>query len=178
MRVVIADTPRLLIRELSINDAEFVLALTNEPSTIENIGDKGLRSVADAGRFIREGPWISQQKPGHGQFAMELKKSGALVGVCGLLYRPDLGLTDVGFALFPTYWRQGLAFEAAQAVMSYGYSVLGVENIVGLTSETNTASIRLLEKLGMGFEKMVSMSDDGHETTCLYSRKETVSTTG
>ncbi len=175
---MIAETPRLNIRELSIDDAAFVLALTNEPSTIENIGDKGLRSVADAERFIREGPWTRQQKPGYGQFAIELKQGGDLIGVCGILYRVKLDLTDVGFALMPKYWRQGFAFEAAKAVMTYAHSDLSVENIVGLTSDNNTASINLLKKLGMSFETMVSMSDDGVANTRVYSEFHLHSSTG
>ena len=143
--VAIAETSRLIIRQLTINDAEFVLTLTNEPSSIESIGDKGLRSVANAERFKSEGPWTSQQKPGFGQFSIVLKKSGDLIGVCGLLYRVNLNSTDVGFVLLPEYWHQGFAFEAAQAVINYGHTVLGVENIVGLTSATNRPSINLLK---------------------------------
>lgn len=175
---MIAETSRLIIRQLSSADAAFVLALTNEPSTIENIGDKGLRSVADAQRFISTGPWTQHQKPGYGQFAIELKQSGKLIGVCGILYRIKLDLTDVGFALMPQYWRQGFAFEAASAVMHYGHSVLGIGNIVGLTSQTNVASINLLKKLGMRFETMVSMSDDGVEDVRVYAQTSLVSATG
>jgi len=166
---MIAETSRLNIRQLSVNDAAFVLALTNEPSTIENIGDKGLRSVADAQQFILKGPWTRQQKPGYGQFAIELKQNGELVGVCGILYRVNLNLTDVGFALLPKYWRQGFAYEAAKAVMDYGHNFLKIENIVGLTSETNIASIKLLKKLGMSFETMVSLSEDGVANIRVYS---------
>ena len=109
---------------------------------------------------------------------VELKQSGELIGVCGILYRVKLDLTDVGFALLPKYWRQGFAFEAARAVMDYGHSVLAVENIVGLTSETNIASINLLKKLGMQFETMVSMSDDGKANTGVYSEFHIDSTPG
>jgi RimJ/RimL family protein N-acetyltransferase len=166
---MIAETQRLNIRELNVDDAEFVLELTNAPTTIENIGDKGLRSVSDARRFILEGPWTFQQKPGYGQFAIELKSTGDRIGVCGILYRDSLDLTDVGFALMPKFWRQGFAFEAATAVMEYGSKVLGVENIVGLTSEGNIASISLLEKLGLHFDSLVSMSADSDDKTQVYS---------
>ncbi len=166
---MIAKTTRLRIRELAIEDAEFVLALVNEPSFVSNIGDKGLRSLADAKRFILEGPWTYQQKPGYGQFAVELEENGDPIGVCGLLFRESLNLTDIGFAVLPQYWRRGFAFEAAEAVLRYGQSTLGLKKIVGLTSENNLASIRLLEKLGMKFEKTVKMSDDDPGTV-VYSR--------
>jgi RimJ/RimL family protein N-acetyltransferase len=109
--VAIAETSRLIIRQLTINDAEFVLTLTNEPSSIESIGDKGLRSVANAERFKSEGPWTSQQKPGFGQFSIVLKKSGDLIGVCGLLYRVNLNSTDVDLRYYLNIGARGLRLK-------------------------------------------------------------------
>lgn len=165
---MIAETARLRIRRLTVEDAVFVLALTNEPAFLAHIGDKGLRSVEDAERFLREGPWTNQPRPGYGQFAVELKETGSPVGVCGLLYREGLDLSDVGFAVLSQYRGQGLAFEAAEAVMRYGRSTLGLTQIVGLTSRSNVASIRLLEKLGLRFERMAAMGDKGKKAA-LYS---------
>ena len=165
---MIAETPRLRLRELTEDDAEFVLGLVNQPSFLENIGDKGVRNLEDARQFILEGPWASHRDRGYGQFLVELKEGGEPIGVCGILYRDALEVSDVGCAFLPQHWRQGYAYEAARAVMEYGRKTLGVETIVGLTSEDNIASIRLLEKLGMQFERMVKMSasDPG---TALYS---------
>ena len=165
---MITETPRLRIRELTIGDAEFILGLVNEPSFLENIGDKGVRNLEDARQFILEGPWASHRERGYGQFLVELKEGGEAIGVCGLLYREALEVSDIGCAFLPEYWRQGIAYEAACAVMEYGRSTLGIEKIVGLTSEENVASIKALEKLGMSFERMVKMSDDD-PGTALYS---------
>ena len=165
---MITETPRLKIREITVDDAAFVLELTNDPIVIANIGDKGLRSLADAERFIMEGPWTFQQEPGYGQFVVELKEECIPLGVCGILFREHLKLTDVGFAFLPQYRRLGYAFEAADAVMRYGHSVLCVANIVGLTSQSNPASIKLLEKLGLRFQKTIRMSDDDPGTS-VYS---------
>ncbi len=117
---MIVETPRLKIRKLAIDDAEFILGLVNEPSFLANIGDKGVRTLDDAQEFILDGPWRRNQKPGYGQFMVELKPDGVPIGVCGLLYRERLDLTDIGCAFLPAYWRQGIAFEAATAVMEYG----------------------------------------------------------
>jgi RimJ/RimL family protein N-acetyltransferase len=165
---MIVETPRLRIRELVADDAGFVHRLLNEPSFLENIGDKGVRNLEDARGFILEGPWTSHRDRGHGQFLLELKEGGAAIGVCGLLFRESLGVSDVGFALLPEYWKHGYAIEAATAVIEYGYSSLGLDTIVGLTSEENTASIKVLEKLGMSFDRVVKMSDDDPGTV-LYS---------
>lgn len=162
------ETPRLVFRELTVDDAEFIHRLVNEPSFLANIGDKGVRTLDDAREFILDGPWRRNQPAGYGQFMVELKPEGTPIGVCGLLYREALDVSDVGCAFLPAYWRQGIAFEAAAAVMDYGRSTLGVEKIVGLTSEENLASIGLLKKFGMAFEKMVKMSDDD-PGTAMYS---------
>ena len=165
---MITETPRLRIRELTIGDAEFILGLVNEPSFLENIGDKGVRNLEDARQFILEGPWASHRERGYGQFLVELKEGGEAIGVCGLLYREILDVSDIGCAFLPEFWRRGFAYEAACAVMEYGRATLGIEKIVGLTSEENVASIKALEKLGMSFEKMVKMSEDD-PGTALYS---------
>ena len=165
---MIVETARLVLRELTVDDAEFVLTLVNEPSFLENIGDKGVRNLEDARRFILEGPWTEQQPAGYGQFLTELKDEGTAIGVCGLLYREALDISDVGLALLPQYWKKGYAYEAATAVMEYGRSTLGLDRIVALTSEENSASIRLAEKFGMSFERMVKMSDDD-PGTALFS---------
>ena len=95
---MIVETQRLLIRELTIDDAEFIFRLVNEPSFLENIGDKGVRNLEDARQFILNGPWASHRERGYGQFLVELKEGGDPIGVCGLLYRESLNLSDVGGA--------------------------------------------------------------------------------
>jgi len=165
---MIVETRRTTLRELTPDDAVFISELVNQPSFLANIGDKGVRSLEDAKLFILDGPWRREQPAGYGQFLVELKTDGRPIGVCGLLYRERLDVSDVGCAFMPEFWRQGYALETATAVMEYGRSVLGVDKIVGLTSEHNHASIALLGKLGMSFEKTVKMTDDDPGTP-LYS---------
>ena len=165
---MITQTRRTTLRELTPDDAAFILDLVNQPSFLANIGDKGVRTIDDAKRFILDGPWRRGQPEGYGQFLVELKSDRRPIGVCGLLYRERLDVSDVGCAFMPEFWRQGYALETATAVMEYGRSVLGVDKIVGLTAEHNHASIALLGKLGMRFEKTVKMTDDDPGTP-LYS---------
>ncbi|MEX1351095.1 MAG: GNAT family N-acetyltransferase, partial [Desulfobacterales bacterium] len=146
---MIIETKRLILRKITIEDAEFVLRLVNEPSFLSNIGDKGLKTLDDAERFILEGYWTNQERSGYGMFLVELKRGGDSIGACGLLYRKVLDVTDIGFAFLPEYWNRGFAYEAADAIMEYGHSTLGVNKIVGLTSADNLGSINLLKKLGM-----------------------------
>ncbi len=158
------------MRALNTRDASFILKLVNEPAFRKNIGDKGIKNLSDARRFIREGPWTCQDKPGYGQFLVELIENSEPIGICGLLYRAELDLTDIGFALLKKYWGNGYAYEAASAVMDYGQSKLGIDLIAGLTSGGNQASIGLLEKLGLKFKKIVKTSEND-PGTLIYSNE-------
>jgi RimJ/RimL family protein N-acetyltransferase len=100
---------------------------------------------------------------------VELKGSKTPVGICGLLKRDSLSDVDIGFAFLPQYRSKGYAFESAAAVMDYGRKVLGLRRIVAITSEDNAGSIRVLEKIGMSFDRMIRLSDDGPEIRLLAS---------
>ena len=165
---MIVETKRLILREIKIKDAAFILRLVNEPSFVANIGDKGVKNIDDVERFIRYGYWTNQKHPGYGMFLVERREGRVPIGGCGLLYRNTLDLTDVGFALLPEYWGHGFAYEAAQAIIKYGRLTLEIKKIVGLTTEDNLGSIKLLKKLGMDLEKVVKMFDDDPGTV-LYS---------
>jgi RimJ/RimL family protein N-acetyltransferase len=163
LSVKVLETDRLILRRLSVEDAEFILRLLNEPSFVRFIGDKGVRSIEDARDYISRGPVESYERFGFGLYLTELKESGAPIGICGLLKREALEDVDVGFAFLPQFWRKGYAFESASAVMTHGRKVVGLKRIVAITSPDNDASIKVLEKLGLRFERMTKLSDDEPE---------------
>ena len=150
----------MVLRRLSSDDAKFILELLNQPSFLRYIGDKGVRTTEDAVRYIQTGPIASYEKFGFGLYLVELKETGVPIGMCGLLKRDTLPDADVGFAFLPDYWSQGYAFEAASGVMQYGREELGLQRIVAITSLDNDASIRLLEKIGLKFEGLITPSED------------------
>jgi RimJ/RimL family protein N-acetyltransferase len=158
----VLETERLILRRLSIEDAEFMLGLLNEPSWLRFIGDRGVRTVEDARSYILKGPVDMYDRLGFGLYLTQLKE-GAPIGICGLVKRDFLEDVDIGFALLPAFWSQGYAYEAAAAVMEYGKSVLGLKRIVAITARDNHSSIKLLEKLGLKFEKMIRSTADGPE---------------
>ncbi|HZX23939.1 MAG TPA: GNAT family N-acetyltransferase [Woeseiaceae bacterium] len=157
----VAQTRRLTLRRLREDDAGFLLRLVNEEAFRTHIGDKNLATDEQARRFIREGAWTCQPKPGYGQFLVGSRESGLALGVCGLLYREELEVTDVGFAFLPEARGRGYAAEAARAVLEYGRG-LGVADIVALVAPDNAASIRVLEKLGFGLRQQLRLG--GRET--------------
>jgi RimJ/RimL family protein N-acetyltransferase len=166
--VNIIETERLNLRRMTADDAEFILELLNEPSFIRNIGNKGVRTIADARLYILNGPVASYERFGFGLYLVELKESGAPVGICGLIKRESLADVDVGFAFLPSFWSKGYAFESASAVKAHALETLHLPRIVAITNPNNEGSIRVLEKIGLKFERMVRMSDDEPEIK-LYS---------
>jgi RimJ/RimL family protein N-acetyltransferase len=154
----VLETDRLNLRRLCADDAEFILELLNDPSFLRFIGDKGVRSLADARDYIFNGPMDMYSRLGFGLYLTELKESGVPIGICGLIKRDCLDDVDIGFAFLPRFWAKGYAYEAASAVMAYGKDVLGLRRIVAITSPDNHASATLLEKMGMQFERMIKLS--------------------
>jgi RimJ/RimL family protein N-acetyltransferase len=167
--VSVCETERLRLRRLSSDDAAFILELLNDPDFIRNIGDRGVRTVHDACEYIRSGPMASYERFGFGLYLVELKESGAPIGICGLLQRDCLPDPDIGFAFLPQFRAMGYAFEAASAVMSFGRRSLGLTRIVALTAPDNHDSIKLLGKLGLRFERMVRLTEHGSDSKLFAS---------
>lgn len=149
-------TARLALRHLEDRDGPFMLRLLNDPAFIRNIGDRGVRSEEQALRYTREGPVASYLKHGYGLYLVELLGSGEPIGICGLVKRDYLDDPDIGFAFLPEFGRQGYGFESAAAVKDYALETLRVPRLLAITSQDNFASIRLLEKIGLTFERMIS----------------------
>jgi RimJ/RimL family protein N-acetyltransferase len=153
----VCETERLRLRLLELNDAAFILTLLNEPSFLENIGDKGVRTLAEAREYLRNGPLLSYKQNGFGLYLVALRDTLTPLGMCGLLKREGLDDPDIGYAFLPQFWSTGYAREAATAVMKYAQETLGRKRIVAITKPDNKASIRVLEKLGFTFTKMVKL---------------------
>jgi len=161
---MILETKRLTLRELTEIDAAFILRLLNEPSFLRFIGDKGVRNLDDARAYILNGPVASYKQNGFGLYLVQLKTNNTPIGICGLLKRESLADVDIGFAFVPEVWNQGYAFESADAVMIYAKDVLKLTRIVAITDKDNEASGKLLEKLGLMFDRMIDLSGKGDET--------------
>jgi RimJ/RimL family protein N-acetyltransferase len=156
----VLETERLILRRLTADDAGFMYALMNDPAYLRFIGDKGIRTVTDARQYILTGPVQCYEHYGYGLYLTELKKRGEPIGICGLVNRESLEDVDIGFAFLPEYWAQGYAQESAAAVIEYGKNVIGLKRIVAVTAADNQSSIRLIEKIGMRFEKMANVFAD------------------
>ncbi len=157
------ETERLVIRKLDENDAEFIFELVNEPAWIKNIGDKNVRTVDGARKYIANGPMASYAKFGFGLCAVELKETVENIGICGLIQRDSLDHPDIGFAFLEKFWLRGFAVESAQAVMDFARNDLQLKRVLAITNADNLGSIKVLEKIGLRFEKMFQMPGDNAE---------------
>jgi ribosomal-protein-alanine N-acetyltransferase len=165
-------TSRLNIRPFALEDAAFIVRLLNEPSFIEHIADRGVRTIADAERYLMGGPLASYDAHGFGLCMVELRADGRLgdgrsgdgptavvepVGMCGLLKRDSMPHPDLGYAFLPNHCGQGLAREAATAVVEHARVALRLPRVLAVVGPGNTRSIRLLEMLGFRREGPVQM---------------------
>jgi RimJ/RimL family protein N-acetyltransferase len=153
MKVV--ETERLILREFSTHQAAFILALFNSPTWLQFIGDRSVRTIEEASRYIADNFVLSYQKYGFGFYMVELKEGHIPVGLCGLVKRDHLADVDIGFAFLPAYTGRGYAREAASACLDYAKNQLDMKRVVAATTPDNAQSLNLLTKLGLQFERMV-----------------------
>ena len=158
------ETERLRIRPFSLTDARFVIELVNTPSWITFIGERNVRTVDEAEYYILNNALKSYKQHGFGPYVVELKDTRTAIGQCGLHKRASLDDIDIGFAFLPDYVGNGYGYESASALVNYGRTVLGLTRLTGITKPTNANSIRLLEKLGMRFEKTIKFASDGSDS--------------
>ncbi len=159
----ILETERTILREMAASDAEFTLDLLNQPSFIDNIGDRQVRTVAAARQYLESRFMESYRVNNFGLWAVESKETGAVMGINGFVKRETLPAADIGFAFLPQYEGKGFALESAVGVMKYGAETLHFKRVLAITSQTNDKSGRLLEKLGLCFERLIKMSGDDEE---------------
>jgi RimJ/RimL family protein N-acetyltransferase len=153
--MTVCETERLRLRYLSSPDAPFILELLNDPGFIRNIGDRGVRTLTAASEYIANGPAASYAEFGFGLFLVETLGPRTGIGICGLLRRDFHPDVEIGFAFLPQFRGKGYAFESAAAVMKLGLETHGLERIVALTAPDNHGSMKVLERLGLRFERMI-----------------------
>ncbi|MDZ7770318.1 MAG: GNAT family N-acetyltransferase [Woeseiaceae bacterium] len=127
----------------------YMLALLNDPAFHQYIGDRGVQSEAQASDYIKDGAIASYTQFGYGMYLAELKSDARAAGICGLVRRDGLDDPDLGFAFMPEFRSQGLASEAASAVLRYAVDELALPRVVAIVTPDNQASIALLKEAGM-----------------------------
>lgn len=162
----IFETERLRLRTLNASDAVFFLRLVNDPSFINNIRDKGIRTIADAENAIQTAHRDVQERLGFSLYLVERKEDRQAIGLCGLVQRDELPGVDIGYAYLPEFGRRGYAYEANQGLLKYAKQVLSMRELLAIVSPHNLASSQLLEKLGFKFESNFTLA--AGDTVKLY----------
>ncbi len=156
----ILETKRLILRETSVDDAEFMLDLLNQPSFTKYIGDRNVRTIAEAEAFIETRYRQSYRDNGFGLYVVALKETAVPIGICGFVKRDTLPAPDIGFAFLPQFCGQGFAVESAASSMKYGQETLGFTKVLAITTQDNESSGKLLLKIGFKFVELVKMPHD------------------
>lgn len=155
----VLETNRLLLRELTVEDAVDFYKLNENPNVIRYTGDSSFKNIEDAYTFLEN--YKDYEVNGYGRWAVIDQSSHEFLGWCGLKYDGSKNETDIGFRFFEEHWNKGLATESATACLKYGFEQLHLDRIVGRAMSENTASIMVLQKLGLTFNKEFNF--DGHK---------------
>ena len=161
----IIETDRLALCRLTTDDAAFILRLLNDADFLQYIGDRGVKTLNDARKYILNGPVDNYERFGFGLYLVKLRDGDIPLGICGLLKRDTLKDIDVGFAFLPEFRRKGYAHESALAILDQAKTDFGLNRIVAVVSPDNHRSIKILEKLGLTYRQMVKLSPD--EDACM-----------
>lgn len=154
------ETGRLILRELTLDDAPFILELVNDPAWLRFIGDRGVHSLEDARALIQNGPMAMYAQENFGLWLVTLKPTETPIGLCGLIKRPAFADVDIGVAFMPLYRQSGYGYEAASATLAYARDMVGLERVVAILSQDNVGSARLLQKLGFTYEDHFQFEND------------------
>ena len=165
-------TERLQIQPVSINDAEFILTLLNSKSWIQNIGNRNVHTIEEAQKYIESRMLPQLKEKGYGNNIVQLRSTGETIGTAGIYHRPGLGIPDIGFAFLEEYQGKGYGSESAYHVMNMGFRDYDIPAMSAITLPSNKASVRLLEKLGMKYVKMIHLPDDEEELMYYEITKE------
>ena len=152
----ILTTERLILREYTLDDTQFVIQLLNTEGWLAFIGDKNVRTEEEAKIYLLNGPIKSYAENGYGLSLVATKDGLTPIGMCGLIKRDNLDCPDIGFAFLPEFMGKGYAFEIADAIITYAKDTLKLPRVYGITMPENEHSKRLLQKIGLSYQKMYS----------------------
>lgn len=157
------ETERLLIRPVAVDDTDIIFQLYNMPNFIKFIGNKNINSLSDAENYIKSKFLPQIEKRGFGNYILVLKEGNQKIGSVGIFEREGLGVVDIGFSVLEKFEGKGLMFEAAQKVKSIGMEEFGLNKISAITSKDNFSSQKLIERLGLKFQKYVTLPNEDEE---------------
>ena len=169
--MTIAETQRLIITKITLEDAPFFVELMNTPHWLKYIGDRNIKTVQDAEENLKKGILKSYKEHGYGFYKLLLKgENNKTIGVAGLIKRKELEDTDIGFGFLPEYEGKGFGYEASVEIMKLAEHTFKLKRVLAITNPTNKNSIKLLEKLGLTYQKAINPFEEEKELL-LFAKK-------
>ena len=149
---IILETARLYLRRFTDCDADALLIyeLNSDAEVLKYLHEQTLTD-ASQGKQILRNTILPQYELSLGRWAVHLKLNDEFIGWCGLKHRPELGETDLGYRLKKAAWGKGYATESAAACLEYGFKTLHLHIITGRAHVDNSASLSILQKIGMQY---------------------------
>ena len=160
---MIIETERLVLQPMKIEDADLILELYNSPNFIKFIGDRNIRSIQDAERYIVNKFLPQLERLGYGNFLIKLKSNGKKIGGVGIFEREGLEIHDIGFSFLPDFEGKGYGFEASSELLKIAFAEFGLKKISAITIKENIASQKLIEKLGLQYQSIVRLPNEDED---------------
>ena len=149
---MILETERLYLRPLKESDIDALAGMYANPEVMRFIGKGVTFTRSQSENSIKM--WNDYEKAnGYSNWAVIRKEDEAFIGKCGLSVLPDKSGIEISYILDDLYWGKGYATEISAAVLEAGFTKFGLERIIALVYPQNSPSIKVIEKLGMKYEK-------------------------
>lgn len=167
------ETERLILREITLDDKEEMFQLHSNSEVQKYTGEPLVESIEEMAEAIKSRV-NDYEKYGYGRWAAFLKNGMQFVGWAGLLYLPEFNEIDLGYRFLPKYWGMGLATEASNAILTYGFDKLELSRIIAIAMKENKASIKVMEKVGMEFDKFAPYEPEGEDVVWYWCNKNLI----
>jgi RimJ/RimL family protein N-acetyltransferase len=153
------ETPRLLLRAAKVSDASFFLTLLNTSDWLQYIGDRFVKTLVDAERYVKVNIMAHYQVDGFGMLVVTEKTSGCAIGLAGLVKRSQSDTVELGYALMPDSYGKGYANEASKAIINWSFEILGFNKLKAVVNCHNSYSIKVLDQLGFQEDPTAANAD-------------------
>lgn len=157
------ETSRLILKPTSVEDAGFILKLLNTPKWIKFVGDRKVYTEDEARAYIKARMLPQQERLGFSHYTIFRKADNIAVGGCGLFDREGVEGIDIGFAFLPQFENLGYGYESSTELMRAAVEDFNINYIKAITTKDNTASQKLLAKLGLACVGTVTLPGDSEE---------------
>ncbi|MEP2935786.1 MAG: GNAT family N-acetyltransferase [Gilvibacter sp.] len=167
------ETERLVLREITLDDTKEMFGLHSNANVQKYTGEPPVESIEEMQQAIQTR--ISDYKKyRYGRWATFLKNEMEFIGWAGLAYLPEFDEIDLGYRFLPKFWGMGYATEVSHAILEYGFDTLQLDRIIAIAMKENIASIRVMEKVGMEFDKFAPYEPGGEDVVWYWCDKELI----